>query len=722
MTEVKLNPDELQAIINKLTTFNDTTVVNARDSVVNCNAAEKSPFDLGSFSMELDTRRSTLKSQIDNLQTCLDAAKAANEGGITTSSGGMISYYVPDGQAESIEVIKEHNHVDDWRAAKKDAADLVKYSEEGCSPEQWDKLLARLQAKQDDPEYAAFMLGTIGPGRLLDIPIDIGGGFRETSGSGPARSTSNARPDAEKDAATVIGHLLAVRSRSWSPEQASKYANSLVQYSEEKNKGQRLGSLNQILSASRATDIDGDGNNETVGLDYDDTFLLTLARRLENYKSKGGNDNRITTGERGNSLHGVVHALTGSPGVATSWLTVKDSNGEVNDEKTTERIEKLINRDPLNREGIVSENNGKWEDDWLMLSARESIVGVKDRAGGHAHAAVTSGILNTVGTEGNADPDKDGSANGSKIELSDAGRNSVSIALSNYTYGVQQSASKDGAAGYTLKPEERANWGVDIPQQAVFSKEALTNLLGQVGNNDHAMARYVGAQEAFNKQQVAGSQGKDEALIKSVYDDQSQLRGFTAGAVARQSEIDGSDADQSVGDLAELTKMAITAIPLPQAKAAGVALDAGSKFALNLAKSGAADATHDGMIEVFGGELQEKTDRNARIREAASRNNTYASILSILGSNVYSQEELAAMAAANQGADISEIINDDGSLRIDPDHLDPNDPQLTDAQKQALTQIGKTLPVKNHPGMPGFSNDATDRFSDGYNDSHGQLR
>lgn len=55
----------------------------------------------------------------------------------------------------------------------------------------------------------------------------------------------------------MLGHLLAARSQSWTDEEASNYANSLVQYSEEKDKGQRVGSLNEILSASRGVDIDG---------------------------------------------------------------------------------------------------------------------------------------------------------------------------------------------------------------------------------------------------------------------------------------------------------------------------------------------------------------------------------------------------------------------------------------------------------------------------------
>ena len=97
-----------------------------------------------------------------------------------------------------------------------------------------------------------------------------------------------------------------------------------------------MGALNEILSASRGVDIDGDRNNETVGLDYNDAFLLTLANRLENYKSKGDRDSRISYRDHSNSLSGVVHAMTGNPDVATSWLTVKRADGTVDDRATAE--------------------------------------------------------------------------------------------------------------------------------------------------------------------------------------------------------------------------------------------------------------------------------------------------------------------------------------------------------------------------------------------------
>ena len=468
-----------------------------------------------------------------------------------------------------------------------------------------------------------------------------------------------------------------------------------------------MGALNEILSASRGVDIDGDRNNETVGLDYNDAFLLTLANRLENYKSKGGSDSRVTYGDRSNSLSGVVHAMTGNPDVATSWLTVKRADSTLDDRATAERTKKLIGRASLDENKYS--NSTQWKDDWMMLSAQESIRGVKDPGGGMAQAAIASGALNTIG------------AGGDKIKLSTAARNSASITLSNYVYGAQQSAKPDGLSGWTI-PVAGGDWAQGMPRQPVIDQKALTNILGQVGMDNHATTRFAGAQEAFNKQQVEGARGNDEVGITAVLQDQSNLRGFAAGAIARQSEIDGAASDERVGAWANAVSTAANAIPLPQTKGAGVALSIGNKFALNAGKSVASDGAESGVKSLFGGKEDKKKEENEKIKTAGSRANTEAEVLTLLNSGVYSQQELAEIKAHNKGVDISTVIDDEGNLLIDPNKVNPDNPTLSDDQKNALAHLGDTLPVGNHPGMAGFGQNTKQSYGQGYETAHGQKR
>ena len=131
-------------------------------------------------------------------------------------------------------------------------------------------------------------------------------------------------------------------------------------YAEEKNKGARIESLNKILSASRQQDVDGDGSKETIGLDYNDAFVLELANKLENFKPKGGFDGRQSALDKANALQGVVHAMTGNPDAALKWVAPQTSDGKVNAESVADRTRRLIGK------SAVGDN--PWTNDWAILS------------------------------------------------------------------------------------------------------------------------------------------------------------------------------------------------------------------------------------------------------------------------------------------------------------------------------------------------------------------
>ena len=62
------------------------------------------------------------RKKYKDLQTRLDAAKAANESGLTsTGADGKIAYYVPDGQEDTTQVVTDANGVDTARQAWADA-------------------------------------------------------------------------------------------------------------------------------------------------------------------------------------------------------------------------------------------------------------------------------------------------------------------------------------------------------------------------------------------------------------------------------------------------------------------------------------------------------------------------------------------------------------------------------------------------------------------------
>lgn len=758
-TEIRLNPDKVQAVINDLTSFHDFAVPGAVSQVTKKNDEVANPYHLDTFKANVNSHNESLRSKIADLQACLDAAKAANDCGITTKKpDGTIAYIVADGHSETIENIKKDNPVDDWRAAKKDAADLVNASEKGISPEDWDKLIQRVQAKQDDPEYAACMLNTIGPGRLLDLPIDIQGQFPKPPPTRGKYNLDSPRPHAGMHLAEVFGHLIATRSQGWNDSQAKAYADRLVQYAGEKNKGARVESLNAILSASRSQDIDGDGANETVGLDYNDAFLSELAHKLESFKSQGGYDSRITApngrtnmfGNGSNSLEGVVHAMTGNLDVAEQWLTVRTSKGEVDTQKTADRTQSLIKRATVNGWVVPGTWSDQWEEDWLMLAAEHAVRGMEDSGGGPQHAAVTSAVLNTIGENA----EHKSWANTDYMTLTERGRNAASIALASYPYAIQKTASSTSEINKDWVSENDGNsWARGKNAQGknyqpVIHTKALKSLLGEVGQDNAAVARYVSSQELFNKTQLntAISGGEDSNKINSILNDQAAARGFTSGSIVSQSEKIDADTNARVAAFGEVTGMAISAIPLPQAKAGGAALSAGTKFAMNFGKAAASNAAEASVKGLYG-----KGNNSEEIKSNGRQANVEFQTLSVLQA-AYTQDERKRILKTNTGTSLTPIIGPNGELKVDPNLVNPygdgnednksNETDkddkddkdihgLTSEQRQALAHLAGEIPtdkqdavpekdapaMRDHGAMRDFKQNRVDAYDSGFDNA-----
>ena len=85
-TEIRLNPDKVQAIIDDLTKFRNEKIDVGAAKVTETNDDVSKPFDLNGFKTNVAGHSENLKDRIADLQTCLDAAKAANDCGITRMS------------------------------------------------------------------------------------------------------------------------------------------------------------------------------------------------------------------------------------------------------------------------------------------------------------------------------------------------------------------------------------------------------------------------------------------------------------------------------------------------------------------------------------------------------------------------------------------------------------------------------------------------------------
>ena len=478
---------------------------------------------------------------------------AAVESGLTTTgANGSISYIVWDGREAGAENATVSNNVDTDSQAREDAASLSDYAKGGCAPDDWDALLARVQAGQDDPAYANALLADIDSERLLDLPADIQN--KMTARDAKDQTDWSLRPEAAQDLTSALGHNLATASYTWPDNQAADYANKLADTTEEKGKSERLKALNGMLMASRSGN--GDRTAESVGLDYSDSMLATLAQRMENYSPQKWDNtsprdwlNRLSNPPNdspflpenlysGNPLAGVVHAMTGNPQAAQKWLVARPDGQGAPDpaslrqtKETVRRVQDLVGWGSLKEKG--------WATDWATMayefdsqgwvSSDPAVMSQEERSyQDYASATAVSGILNGIGS-------------GEKpVTLPDGVRNLVSETLANHPDSVVESTDSTNPVSPVSSGEMEADDGTTTyDYRPLFTDRALSNLVGQISYNETASSRLgesvtVYNQKVFDDAVATYKDSGDFIAVDAAVNAQCRTNGFFAGAAGYQ--------------------------------------------------------------------------------------------------------------------------------------------------------------------------------------------
>ena len=583
MAYVSLDPDALQTLIDGLKGYATTAITN-RDDAVNVNTYEDSPTSLTDFSDIVGLHCASLEDEAADLQNRLDAARAANESGLTTTGadGRTIAYVIPEGMEDTAENATASNNVDTDSQAREDAASLSNYAKGGCDPDDWDALLARVQAGQDDPAYANALLANIDPERLLDLPADIHG--KMTARDAKDQTDWSLRPDAAQDLTSALGHNLATASYTWPDNQAADYTNKLVDATEEKGKSERLKALNGMLMASRSGN--GDRTAESVGLDYSDSMLATLAQRMENYSpQKWDNTSPRDWLDRLGDFHddshlllpkelysdnpiaGVVHAMTGNPQAAQNWLVARPDGQGAPDPASLRQTKETVRRvQDLVGWGSLKENG--WATDWATMayeidsqgwvSSDPAAMSQEERSyQDYASATAISGILNGIGSSEKP------------VTLPDGVRNLVSETLANHPDSVVESTDSTNPVSPVSSGEMEADDGTTTyDYRPLFTNRALSNLVGQISYNETASSRLgesvtVYNQKVFDDAVATYKDSGVSAFVDAAVDAQCRTNGFFAGASGYQmvndaqpfNEDQESSASSGVQDMKDAALM-----------------------------------------------------------------------------------------------------------------------------------------------------------------------
>ena len=572
------SPDALQTLIDGLKGY-ETTLIDNEDDVVDVSDYEESSTSSADLSSIVGLSFVDLEDEDASPRRRLDAA--VESGLTTTGANGSISYIVWDGREAGAENATVSNNVDTDSQAREDAASLSDYAKGGCAPDDWDALLARVQAGQDDPAYANALLADIDPERLLDLPADIQN--KMTARDAKDQTDWSLRPEAAQDLTSALGHNLATASYTWPDNQAADYANKLADTTEEKGKSERLKALNGMLMASRSGN--GDRTAESVGLDYSDSMLATLAQRMENYSPQKWDNtsprdwlNRLSNPPNdspflpenlysGNPLAGVVHAMTGNPQAAQKWLVARPDGQGAPDpaslrqtKETVRRVQDLVGWGSLKEKG--------WATDWATMayeidsqgwvSSDPAVMSQEERSyQDYASATAVSGILNGIGSSEKP------------VTLPDGVRNLVSETLANHPDSVVESTEQANPVSPVSSGEMEADDGTTTyDYRPLFTDRALSNLVGQISYNETASSRLgesvtVYNQKVFDDAVATYKDSGVSAFVDAAVDAQCRTNGFFAGASGYQmvndaqpfNEDQESSASSGVQDMKDAALM-----------------------------------------------------------------------------------------------------------------------------------------------------------------------
>ena len=543
------SPDALQTLIDGLKGY-ETTLIDNEDDVVDVSDDEESSTSSADLSSIVGLSFVDLEDEDASPRRRLDAA--VESGLTTTGANGSISYIVWDGREAGAENATVSNNVDTDSQAREDAASLSDYAKGGCAPDDWDALLARVQAGHDDPAYANALLADIDPERLLDLPADIQN--KMTARDAKDQTDWSLRPEAAQDLTSALGHNLATASYTWPDNQAADYANKLADTTEEKGKSERLKALNGMLMASRSGN--GDRTAESVGLDYSDSMLATLAQRMENYSPQKWDNtsprdwlNRLSNPPNdspflpenlysGNPLAGVVHAMTGNPQAAQKWLVARPDGQGAPDpaslrqtKETVRRVQDLVGWGSLKEKG--------WATDWATMayefdsqgwvSSDPAVMSQEERSyQDYASATAVSGILNGIGSSEKP------------VTLPDGVRNLVSETLANHPDSVVESTDSTNSKSPVSSGEMEADDGTTTyDYRPLFTDRALSNLVGQISYNETASSRLgesvtVYNQKVFDDAVATYKDSGDFIAVEEAVAAQCRTNGFFAGAAGYQ--------------------------------------------------------------------------------------------------------------------------------------------------------------------------------------------
>ena len=357
MAFIKINPAGMLTVVNNLderaSAVNteraniDHTSSDNHDPVASVVTATEPHSPVAHGPTNLGARAAAIQALANELRTRRQEAIDMNSSGITPADpNGMVSYYLPDPPAGTVDTEEYWNNTDTVDNVKKYNSESVangktdatalnealnSQNHKSSDGRTVDEILAEMGKHQDVPTYSGTFVNTYGVDNFTELPIRMQWNYttyagQQTINSPEVKTDSNAVNSANNK----LAHILAAATKtSATPEGYDSWSDALYQSVSAKGHRGRISSLNTLLAND--------------GVVYDTNTLVQLGDKLEdlpfdgaaasrtgstvqgwNNDTYGGwfyNEGRSYAGGSMDPLYGVTKAMGNNPDAAQQYFT-----------------------------------------------------------------------------------------------------------------------------------------------------------------------------------------------------------------------------------------------------------------------------------------------------------------------------------------------------------------------------------------------------------------
>lgn len=695
MTYIYLNYGEMKIVIGMLNNYAEDAA--KAGEVRRVNDDNNGAGDVSSMA-NWDGLVAQLSDKAKEIDARVELAKAQSESGITSKSGDLIAYHLPDNVDDTIDNIQSSAQgMKDAEALKQAGEDMKK----GGDPKTYNETLKNIKDGTIDPTYAASFVKIYGVEKTIEMSTFLGGYDRET----PFENSP-----IDETGVAISREILSKASQTWNSDESKNAANQIRSFIGDP--GSRTARFNAVMGGDQK---------------YGKEFLVDLAKNFEGAswnKALDDPENRTGIDAYGfseYSLDPMVGALNGMAHNDEAALAYLESNGGT--AADAKHVKELMVRHDL--------GDNKWTDIWAGIAERTSSLYASEHvdadhpASDNAKrtAALSSTVVNGIGE--------------ATTKVSDTARASLTKVVSAYPWSLDQTARTGGTPkNPVIDPGGNTGWTQGMSYQPQFSSKGLSGVMQAISRDENSfktvaesvasMERRRMTYEAWivdtnTKGQGYGKMTTVDAGVRTAIEANSATSAFLLGASRAAVEGDATATDKRNKMIVDTLFGLSSFIPGP-----GEGVSQIWKDTLAFSQDTTKRIAQNSATETFTQNLTNALNESETMKDDDRKAATTVNLTQLIGLGI-----IPAVQANNA---VPGLVRDDGTMdpsKITSENIDklhnyfivnpPDLPSSTDDSENAPDpEDHRNINPDLHDAINGVNNTEGDIYGAAYNRGQGK--